>query len=161
MVLSLQVHFHSVHTLPSTRASPTRTQVIPAVLCPVLRIQLTSYSSATRWHVLCGFSLGMLRQRFSNTDASISTVCAFLLVVLFFLLSSVQKQQAFKSRVLAPRLNLSRADDAHSLADLPQPPALAHDAFRRLHHPRPLSADTTVAGLHSTSRTHELSAKPK
>ena len=153
MFLSLQVHFHSVHTLLSTRASPARSQVIPAVLCPVLSVQPTSYSSATHWHVRCGFSLCMLRQRFSNTDASISTVCAFLLMVLFFLLSSVQKQQAFKSRVLALRLSLSRADDAHSLADLPQLPALAHDAFRRLHCPNPLSVDTPVAGLHSASRT--------
>lgn len=152
MFLSLQVHFHSAHTLSSTRASPTRTQVIPAVLCPVLRIQRTSYSSAAHCHVRCGFSLGMLRQRFSNTDASISTVCAFLLVVPFFLLSSVQKQQAFKSRVLALRLRLSRADNAHSLSKLP----LAHDTFRRLHRPNPLSADTAVAGLHSAARTWAL-----
>ena len=86
-------------------------------------------------------------------------VCAFLFVVLFFRLSSVQKQQAFKSRVLALRLSLSRADNAHSLTDLPQPPALAHDTFRRSHCPDPLSADTAVAGLGSASRTHELSAQ--
>lgn len=152
MFLSLQVHFHSAHTLSSTRASATRTQVIPAVLCPVLRIQRTSYSSAAHCHGRCGFSLGMLRQRFSNTDASISTVCAFLLLMLSFLLSSVQKQQAFKSRVLALRLRLSRADNAHSLSNLP----LAHDSFRRLHRPNSLSADTAVAGLHSAARTWAL-----
>lgn len=153
MFLSLQVHFHSVHTLSSTAstcASPTRTQVIPAVLYPILRIQITCYSSAAHWHARYGFSLGMLRQRFSRTGAAFPEFVLFLLMVLAFLLSSIQKQQAFESQILALRLGLSRADDSHHLAQLP---ALAYNAFRSLHYPNCLSAGTAVAGLHSASST--------
>lgn len=152
MFLSLQVHFDSAHSLSSTTstcASPTRTQVIPAVLYPVLRIQIT-YSSATHWHTRYGFSLGMLRQRFSRTDASVSIVCVFFRWWYWFFFCTVQKQQAFESRILALRLRLSRAGDSHHLAQLP---ALSYNVFRSLHYPNSLSAGTAVAGLHSTSST--------
>lgn len=150
MFLSLQVRSHPAHTLRSPRASPTRTQAIPAVPCPGRSTQLTSRSSAARWHVRCGFSLGTWR--FSKADASISAVWAFLLVVLFF---------SFKFYTEATGTESVEGRPCQYLADLPQLPALAHDAFRRPHRPNPLSADAAVAGLGSASRTHELSAKPK
>lgn len=69
-----------------------------------------------------------------------------VLVVLLSLLSSAQKQQLSKSRDwIFPRQMMPSSS--------PQLPALAQDAFQRLHCPNLLSADVAVTPLHSRART--------
>lgn len=139
MGLLLQVHFHSEHILLSPHAIPTKAQVQPAVLCPALSIQLPSCSSAT----LCvpwAFCLGIMWHVLKHSG-TISTFCGlfFLLLVLLSPLSSVQKWQAFRSRIFPGQMMPSITSAACSGSG-----CLSEIALSKL-----LSAGVAVTTLHS------------